>query len=69
MIVLQLNLYGSGDNEQVQLGIGAVSHDPGVEIGSSRNGPFFRFPLTRSNIIEMFGAPSVEFTRPYDYKN
>lgn len=72
MIVLQLDFEGTDDNERVKLSVGnftGQSQDPGLEIGSSRDGPFFRFPLSRANIIEMFGPSSEEFTRPYEYHN
>jgi len=29
----------------------------GIKLGSNPNGPFYKFPLTRGQIVELFGEP------------
>lgn len=38
--------------------------DPGLEIGSRSDGPFYRFPLSRKQIVELFGKPTKVETVP-----
>ena len=44
--------------EQRQLAYAKLSYSwGGLKIGSDPNGPFFKFPLTREQIVELFGEP------------
>jgi len=38
--------------------------DPELEIGSRPDGPFYRFPLSRKQIVELFGKPTKVETIP-----
>ncbi|MEX0701842.1 MAG: hypothetical protein WD069_07075 [Planctomycetales bacterium] len=59
------------DNEKLYGTIGHLNRkqDPGIEIGSQPGGPFYRFPLTRDQIVELFGPPLDEFARDYPHVN
>ena len=66
---LTIVFYEHSDSLYTIVGNVNGKYGPGVEIGSKPGGPFHRIPLTRDQIVEMFGPPAEGFAGDYPHVN
>jgi hypothetical protein len=61
-----LSLHVGPDGYSFRIGVSGAkgSGDPGVEIGATPQGPWYKFPLSRKQALEIFGEPIKEETKP-----